>query len=81
MNTNLILFIGVIVGAHIIFAFIIAIELIDHPVISMASKAFWLIVIFSIPFLGAIVFRNFYKLGWGSGSSHCEEPGAGNIDD
>mgnify|MGYP001820872114 FL=1 len=80
MNSNLIFYIGAISGAHIIFALITAKELIDHPLIAKASKAFWLIVIFSIPFLGAILFRNLYKFGWGSGRAHSDEPGAGDID-
>ncbi len=78
MKLSLIHFLSSIGIIHVAIAIFTTKELFEYPLIKKQTKPYWFVLIWLIPIVGAILFRNYYKLGWeieeGVGNSQ-EGPG------
>ncbi len=79
MNSNLITILGIIGIIHFFLALFTTIELWEFPLIKFIKKILWLVVIWLIPIIGVILFRNKYSIGWASGSSGINESATGGF--
>ena len=81
MEKGLILLIGSVLVIHAFLAIFTMQELIEHPIINKASKLFWFLIIWLIPFVGVAVFRKSYKLEKTTGKYDNNFRDGGNIHD